>query len=123
MNWAIDILPYILDLAGIGLTALIGVAVKWLMQKTKNTAVNQALQVAEGLADSVILEIKQTLVDDLKKRGRFTRETARQVKTAAAHRLKIQIKKELKTLSKSMGDKGDSFLRSLIESAVHRSKQ
>jgi hypothetical protein len=123
MNWAIEILPYIADAAGVGLVALLTAGFNWLRQKSKYEKVDRAISIAERLTKGVVTEMKQTLVDDLKAKGKFDKGTAIAVRAAAEARLKTQIKDELKTISKSMGDTGGSVLRSLIESAVYNSKQ
>ncbi len=122
MNFAIDILPYILDLAAVGLTTLLGAATRYFLLKTSNDKVAQAAFRAEQLTAGIIYDIKQTLVDELKANGKWDRSTASAMKRIAVNRVQKQAKKELKLLTKSMGDKGTSFISSLIESAVAKAK-
>ena len=78
------ILPFVLEIVATFFITLIGVFGAWLMakinQNKKLTNIGIATKQVIEAAQQTVLELKQTVVDDLKKDGKFTDERIEEVR-------------------------------------------
>lgn len=126
MAWEAIALPIVLTLAA-ALTALISWAVrkygKFIDSKIDNDYFNRVLTQTVELVARVVKETQQVVVDELKEDGKWTKETAAEVKAAALAKIKEYLgEKGLKELADVFGLTDgtllDELLSSFIESQV-----
>lgn len=118
----------------VALSGLMTLAVAWgvsrlhvfIKNKVESEYVEGVLVRATNLVEEVVLELKQTIVDDLKESGGWNAETAVMVRDAALAKVKEYLGPEgMRELLEVLGldDEGlQSILITMVEAAVARIK-
>lgn len=119
----------LIDIAVAVIAAAGGLAVAYLKAvtaqvtaKTKAQKVQDLLWHVEAIAEHVVKDVQQTVVDDLKNKGQFTPEVAAQVKADAIAKVKEIMGEELTGLAKEVFGDLDLLISTLIESHVKDNK-
>lgn len=95
----------------------------WLKAKTKSKKLQDFIDHALGFTEDVVITVNQTLVDELKKEGKFDKDAQKAAFDKAFAISKSMISKEChKALEAAFGDV-DIWLTTLIESKVEEVKQ
>lgn len=105
--------------------AAIGYAVSWLRKKAKNEkhkSLEDALFFVEDLASSVVLATNQTIVDGLKKEGKFTPEIALDIKRQVTETVLAQSGKA-RVIIEQAGMDFSRYLSDTIEKEVYSIKK
>jgi len=98
-------------------------AVKLVKTKTKNEAAAAAVGQVGELVQSVVDELNQTVVGDLKASGsKLDKSTALQIKVNAVKRIKNQLPGAVARAAEAAVGPIDSYIKSKIEQAVGQSK-
>jgi len=118
------LLPYLLPTIG---TALAGLLVKGVMAllaklaaKTTDTHKLELLSFVADAAEKAILTIEQTVVDKLKKEGKWGPDSYKTAAEAGLVVLKGLVKDVLPQLTKLGFEVGDEYLKALLESALKK---
>jgi hypothetical protein len=111
-----------------GLAALSGALVKFIMAKAKNQAVQMVLLKIENMVFTVVREMEQTVMDEIRKAsadGVITDAEKRAIKEAALGKLKsyLNFSEIARILGLGSSDKAQALIESKIESAVQQVKQ
>ena len=122
MAWEAIALPIVMSLA-VALTALIAMALrkygKFIDSKVDNEYFNRVLKQTVELVARVVKETQQVVVDELKEDGKWTKETAADVKKAALDKIKEYLgEKGLKELADVFGLTDGTLLDELIGSFI-----
>ena len=120
------LLPIVLTVSAAFVVAVGWALNKWagaVDQKVKNEYANDVLKRFGALVATVVKEVQQTVVDELKSSDKWTKETAKEAKDAALNKLKEYLgvkglKEVMDILGVSDGSLLDRLLSSFIEAEV-----
>ena len=81
------------------------------------------INIAVEVIEQVVIEVNQTFVDELKRNGRFTKESANEAKELAVQRCKQLISEKSKQAIDELYNDFDAYLSSKIEELVRINKE
>lgn len=121
MNWSTEftyVAQAIQPFAFAAATSLLAYGANWLRHHTKSQLLLNAINLADTLAGTLVSAANQTIVNDLKKNGKWTSQTAQDVKANVLAELKRLLPADAKNLLTSAMSDLDTYLSNLIEQHV-----
>lgn len=85
--------------------------------------INRIINKSQDIITSIVTEINQTFVNDLKKSGEFTKDSAKKAKDTAIEEAKILINEEAITVIEETHGSFDKWLNTIIEKTVNELKK
>lgn len=85
--------------------------------------INKVIDKAQDTITNIVTEINQTFVNDLKKSGEFTKESAKKAKDTAIEEAKILINEESIIVIEETHGSFDKWLNTIIEKTVNELKK
>lgn len=122
--WA-QIAPMIVTLVGLLLTWALTEAIRWLRERTKDTLLGRAVDAVETLVDTVVKELQQTVVEDLKAAaadGKLTPDEIRMVKDKAVGYVMSKIPQALRTILEAYLGPLEEYVSARIEARIYELK-
>ena len=92
-------------------------------QLSKYDGLNQVIDQVQSAVTTIVQSVNQTFVDDLKKSGSFTKESATEAKNKALEMAKELITEETANAIEQVYGNVDVYLDSLIENTVKELKK